>query len=177
MDNPGARVHNALKFVASLRNLLQPVNRLSTDTLPLVAQVLIMIKDTAEDNEMKISVVPLPHVRRYWVSGSSRSPGVGNPCLLRNDPRFAQSASGHCPSKYIFQTAFGKGMILALSHPQTLPLQCNASPHNFSSFNHRDSRIGPPVPFAQTDIPRNQSRHCPSSPCTECSTFRKQTSR
>ncbi|KAF9649588.1 hypothetical protein BDM02DRAFT_3186215 [Thelephora ganbajun] len=56
-----ARVHEVLKLIPSLRNLLQPVNRLPSEILSHVARCFLHEKtiDTR-------SIIPLTHVCRYW---------------------------------------------------------------------------------------------------------------
>ena len=56
------RVQDVLRFIPSLRNLLQPVNRLPPEILSRVAQRCLQ-DDAAVDTRL---IVPLTHVCRYW---------------------------------------------------------------------------------------------------------------
>ncbi|KAF9784589.1 hypothetical protein BJ322DRAFT_1065152 [Thelephora terrestris] len=56
-----SRAHDVLRFIPSLRNLLQPVNRLPPEILSRIARDVP--DQSAKDAR---SVIPLTHVCRYW---------------------------------------------------------------------------------------------------------------
>jgi len=65
-----ARVQDVLKLIPSLRNLLQPVNRLLPETLSRIAR--LTVNEDAIDTG---SIVPLTHVCRYWRESIVSTPG------------------------------------------------------------------------------------------------------
>jgi hypothetical protein len=56
------RAQDVLRLIPSLRNLLQPVNRLPPEILSCIARSLLL-KNNASDTR---SIIPLTHVCRYW---------------------------------------------------------------------------------------------------------------
>lgn len=65
-----ATAYNVLKVIPSLRNLLQPVNRLPPETLSHIVQHVPHEK--ARDTR---SIIPLTHVCRYWRRSIVSTPG------------------------------------------------------------------------------------------------------
>jgi hypothetical protein len=63
-------VHDILGLIPSLRNLLQPVNRLSPELLSRVVQYIPSVD--ARDAK---SIIPLTHVCRYWRESIVSTPG------------------------------------------------------------------------------------------------------
>jgi hypothetical protein len=59
MESLGTRAHDILRFISSLRNTLQPANRLPPEILSCIARCLPNGCDA-------LRIVPLTHVCRYW---------------------------------------------------------------------------------------------------------------
>ena len=65
-----ARAHDVLRSITSLRNLLQPINRLPPETLSQIAQYVL--GPSARD---VVEIIPLTHVCRYWRASIISFPG------------------------------------------------------------------------------------------------------
>jgi len=73
------RVHDILKLIPSLRNLLQPVNRLPPEVLSRVAQ------HTHDKNARDTrSIIPLTHVCQHWREAINSAPEIWTLISTRN---------------------------------------------------------------------------------------------
>ena len=71
IDSLETTARDVLKFIPSLRNLLQPVNRLPPDILCHIARY-VPDKNT---RDMR-SIIPLTHVYRYWCKSLVSAPRI-----------------------------------------------------------------------------------------------------